>query len=116
MRVSMILYCREDEAERGGGYRPAPGEWVLPGGGPDRGEPGGGGRGGGGQKRQGDSADPGHGLQCTDTDSWGKPHRTSSKASVISLPLSLVMYCSCQGLKLTFFTTRKQNFLLTVII
>lgn len=86
MRVSMILYCREDEAERGGGYRPAPGEWVLPGGGPDRGEPGGGGRGGGGQKRQGDSADPGHGLQCTDTDSWGKPHRTSSKATVISLP------------------------------
>lgn len=44
MRVSVILYCREDEAERGGGYRPAPGEWVLPGGGPDRGEPGGGGR------------------------------------------------------------------------
>lgn len=48
MRVFVILYCREDEVERGGGYRLVFGEWVLLGGGTDRGEFGGGGRGGGG--------------------------------------------------------------------
>lgn len=56
----------------------------MPGGGP-----GGGGRGGGSQERQGDSADSGHGLQCTDTDSRGKPHRTTSKPSYFTTIESL---------------------------